>query len=248
MVEVIPIEDERVKNILSYPHFSEAHYRRVLGDLREIGIKGVLSQGGVNLANFKVLGKGCVGIVLAGLLREDLVALKVLRSDADRRSLGREGEILKDVNRAGIGPRTIAVKDTVIAMEYIRGEFFSEWLKARRVVDRNNVRMVVKGLLGQCWTLDNIGIDHGELSDAKKHVLIDQQGTPRIIDFESASRERKCRNLVSIAGYLFFKKKIADCLRVHLSWDDSKLKELLKDYKRLRSQHAYEKILEELRL
>jgi len=163
-------------------------------------------------------------------------------------SLGLEGEILKEVNKAGIGPRTIAVKDTVIAMEYIRGEFFSEWLKARRVIDRNNVRMVVKGLLGQCWTLDNIGIDHGELSDAKKHVLIDQQGTPRIIDFESASRERTCRNLVSIAGYLFFKKKIADCLRVHLSWDDSKLKELLKDYKRLRSQHAYEKILEELRL
>ncbi len=140
----------------------------------------------------------------------------------------------------------IAVKDTVIAMEYIRGEFFSKWLKIQR--ERDNVRKVVKDLLEQCWTLDSMGIDHGELSDAKKHVLIDQKGTPRIIDFESASRERMCRNIVSIAGYLFFKKTTAEYLRVHLSWDDIKLKELLKNYKKLRSYQVYEKILVELGL
>lgn len=246
MVEVIPIEDERMKKILSYPRFLDEHYEKVLRDLREIGVRGVFSYGGVNLANFKALGKGCVGIVLLGLLGGNKIALKVLRSDADRRSLIKEGEILKEVNMEGIGPRAIAVRDTAIAMEYISGDVLSEWLKVQR--DKDRVRMVVKELLYQCWKLDKMGIDHGELSDAKKHVLIDEQGFPRIIDFESASRNRICRNVVSIAGYLFFKKRVADYLRMHLSWDDNNLKELLKEYKRFRSREVYKEVLELLGL
>ncbi|MCX8182528.1 MAG: hypothetical protein N3D12_05360 [Candidatus Methanomethyliaceae archaeon] len=244
MVELIPIEDERARKIFSYPHFLEGHYEKVLSDLKEIGVKEVLSQGGVDIANFKVLGKGCVGIVLLGLLEGSRIALKVLRSDADRKSLYKEGEILKEVNRAGIGPKTIAVRGTVIAMEHISGDFLSKWLKVQK--ERDKVRMTVKELLEQCWKLDEMGIDHGELSDAKKHVLVDEQGMPRIIDFESASRERICRNIVSIAGYLFFKKANADYLRAYLSWDDNKLKELLKQYKRFRSPEVYKDILAEL--
>ncbi|MEM3580251.1 MAG: RIO1 family regulatory kinase/ATPase [Candidatus Bathyarchaeia archaeon] len=246
MVEVIPIDDERLKKVLSYPHFSESHYCKVLSDLREIGVRGVISQGGVDLPNFKVLGKGCVGVVLLGLLGENRVALKVLRSDADRKSLRKEGEILKEVNTEQIGPRTVAVRDNVIAMEYISGDFLSKWLKTQN--DGYKVRAVVKELLRQCWKLDEMGIDHGELSDAKKHVLVDGQGTPRIIDFESASKDRTCRNIVSIAGYLFFKRGIAEYLRLHLSWNDNNLKELLRQYKRARSPEVYREILEELGL
>lgn len=246
MAEVIPIEDERLKRILSYPQFTSKHYEKVLGELKEIGVRGVLSEGRVEIDNFRVLGKGCVGIVLLGFLDSGETALKILRSDADRVSLAREGELLKYVNRAGIGPDIVAVKDNVIAMEYIRGEVISRWLKVQK--ERDKVRSVVKELLRQCWTLDEIGVDHGELSDAKKHVIVTGQGVPRIIDFESASRDRKCRNLVAISGYLFFKKGIAEYLKTHISWDDYRLKELLREYKALRSKEAYEKILLEVGL
>ncbi|MGC8937158.1 MAG: protein kinase domain-containing protein, partial [Candidatus Methanomethylicaceae archaeon] len=90
MAEVIPIKDERLKRVLSYPQFSSEHYEKVLDEMRELGVRGVLSEGRVEIDNFRVLGKGCVGIVLLGFLDSGEVALKILRSDADRATLARE--------------------------------------------------------------------------------------------------------------------------------------------------------------
>ncbi|MGQ9759299.1 MAG: RIO1 family regulatory kinase/ATPase domain-containing protein [Candidatus Methanomethylicaceae archaeon] len=244
MAEVISVEDERAKVVLSYPRYLEEFYRKVLTDLRGIGVDGVISEGKIEINRFRVLGKGCVGIVLLGLLRGEEVALKVLRVDADRRSLRREGDLLKIVNGAGIGPKIVAVKDTVIAMEYIKGETFLKWLSGQG--DTDAVRRVVKELLAQCYTLDRIGIDHGELSEARKHILIDEKGRPRIIDFETASIGRRCRNLVSMAGYILLKKSVSNALRRHISWDDGRVKSILKEYKMAPSLENYEKILREL--
>ncbi len=246
MAEVIPIEDDRAKKILSYPFMVEEFYRKVLMDLRQMGVGGIFSEGKVEINRFRVLGKGCVGVVALGLLKGEMVALKILRVDADRGSLRKEGEVLMFVNRVGIGPRLSVVGGTAIAMEYIRGKTLLSWLREQN--DSEKVRSIVRELLGQCRTLDEIGVDHGELSDAKKHVIVDQREKPRIIDFETASRERKCRNLVSMAGYLFFKKTVSDCLMAHLSWDNNRLKKLLRDYKSLQSLEVYERVVKELGL
>lgn len=246
MAEIIPIGDERAKKALSYPKFVEGFYRKVLTDLRDLRVEGILSEGRIRIDNLRVLGKGCAAIVLLGVLKGSEVALKVLRADADRSSLRREGEILRIVNASGIGPRVLAVKDMVIAMEYIKGEVFLKWLKVQ--TDTGKVRRVVKDLLTQCFTLDKMGIDHGELSEAKKHILIDEKDMPRIVDFETASTMRKSRNVVSIAGYIFFKKCVSEALRRHISWDDRKVKSLLGEYKMTPSLENFEKILEEVGL
>jgi len=246
MAEVIPLEDARLKKIFSYPHYSEEHYREVVEDLRAMGVEGIISMGRVEVDDLRVVGKGCVGIVLAGTLRGERVALKVLRSDANRASLKDEARLLSVANGCRIGPKIIASTDSVIAMGYIEGKYLSRWLEDPHAAEE--VRYVVRELLSQCRRLDEAGLDHGELSNAKKHILIDQRGSPFILDFETASKNRKCRNFVSMLSYIFFKGSISSLIGRYLCWDGSSLRGMIKEYKDAPSKRVYEEIMRGLGL
>ncbi|HKT21240.1 MAG TPA: hypothetical protein VJR06_01260, partial [Nitrososphaerales archaeon] len=107
---------------------------------------------------------------------------------------------------------------------------------------------MVHSLLNQCRTLDIMGIDHGQLSDLRKHAVV-SGGKPWIIDFESASRGRRARNVTTAAQYLFVGGALSPALRRALGVrDTARLKELLSEYKRSLSDYAYSKILEFLKL
>jgi putative serine/threonine protein kinase len=242
MVEVIKIEDERLKVILSYPIFKEEFYNEVLRELREMGINELISRGRVNIGKINVIGKGCTSIVVQGLRNNNIIALKILRVDSNRESVLREGRILSIVNREGIGPKLIDYKNKVIAMEYIEGEYISNWL--RREQDNLKMRMIIKDLLEQCYKLDLLGIFHKELSNPKTHIIIRNEEKPVIIDFETISLESKNSNLSSIIGYLFFSN--SKILEKIIKWDSIKLRELVREYKKTRSN--YNEILRSLGL
>jgi putative serine/threonine protein kinase len=57
-------------------------------------------------------------------------------------------------------------------------------------------------ILEQCWSLDEAGLDHGELSKAPKHLLVDKDNRPFIVDFETASVVRKVINVTSVCQFL----------------------------------------------
>jgi len=61
---------------------------------------------------------------------------------------------------------------------------------------------VLGELIEECWKLDLAGVDHGELSKAPKHVIIDVYGQPWIVDFETSSGKRKAANVAAICQYL----------------------------------------------
>ena len=86
-------------------------------------------------------------------------------------------------------------------MQYVEGVLISNWL--RRRFGQKRVKKVLVDLLEQCWRLDNAGLDHGELSHAPKHVIIDERDKPWIVDFETASLQRRTANVTSICQYLF---------------------------------------------
>jgi putative serine/threonine protein kinase len=75
------------------------------------------------------------------------------------------------------------------------------WLGAHK--EKASVRGVLNEVLEQCWRLDNIGLDHGELSKAPKHLIVDEQRKPWIVDFETASVDRKPANVTSVCQFLF---------------------------------------------
>ncbi len=171
------------------------------------------------------------------------VALKVRRTDSDRESMHREAEMLVLANKAGVGPILHGFSSDFIAMEEITGSYLGEWLNNFRG-DPEKLRSVIRVLLEKSRKLDHVGVDHGELTRVKRHFIVTEAG-PRIIDFESASIERRMQNVTATAQSIFLNKGFASQLGSHLSLPDLKtLIDVLSTYKQNQTDHNFEKILE----
>jgi len=201
MVPTENLKEEPYASVLCYPKASEAEVQKRLVELRDHGVKAVEFAGKASAFNVPVLGKGFVGIVVAVYLDGQRVALKIRRVDADRLGLQNEAQMLAQANAVHVGPRLIGVSRNFLLMQLIDGTVLPDWLDANR--EKAYVRGVVKDVLEQCWRLDNAGLDHGELSKATKHIIVDKQLKPWIVDFESASVNRKPANVSSVCQFLF---------------------------------------------
>jgi putative serine/threonine protein kinase len=241
MAEPLSLGDERLRGVLSYPIFKEEHYAKVLEGLRALGVDQVESIGALDIGSIKILGKGCVGLVMVGRREGQRVAAKILRADANRTSLDKEADNLHVANLEGVGPSLFGHAEMVLVMEYIEGAFLARWLQEPHA--GGEVTFVLMSLLAQCRRLDKVGLDHGELSDAKKHIIVDKKGVPRIIDFETASRTRACRNLTSMVNYLFFKESISLLTGRFVCLEKEALREALREYKSDPSDDAYKRLI-----
>jgi putative serine/threonine protein kinase len=90
-------------------------------------------------------------------------------------------------------------------------------------------------------------LDHGELSNAPKHILVDADDRPYLVDFETASRNRRVSNVTSVCQYLLLGSQIAEKVKEKLGKvDEKQLIQKLRRYKRERTRENFEKILESL--
>jgi putative serine/threonine protein kinase len=192
---------EPYASVLCYPKANEAELQSRLEELRKHGIKAVEFAGETSAFNVPVLGKGFVGIVIVAHLDGQRAALKIRRVDADRAGLQHEAQMLAKANAVQVGPRLIGVSTNFLIMQLIDGCLLPNWLDANR--EKEHVCGVLNEVLEQCWRLDSIRLDHGELSKAPKHIIIDKQRKPFLVDFETASVDRKPANVTSACQFLF---------------------------------------------
>ena len=194
--------------------------------------------------NIPVLGKGYVGIVVIAHVDGQRVALKMRRVDADRTGLEREAELLAKANSVNVGPKFMAVSKNFLLMQLVDGDLLADWLETHK--NKELTRKVLADILEQCWRLDEIGLDHGELSKAPKHLLVDKAQKPFIIDFETASVERKVINVTSVCQFLFMGNSSAAKILAEVLGDRSRAELIaaLKGYKKERNRRNFEGLLE----
>jgi len=192
-----------------------------------------------------VLGKGCVGIVVRALLDKKRIALKIRRVDADRIGMQHEAEMLKTANKVEVGPRLIGVSENFLLMDFVEGTLLPEWIeRLKGKGTRNRIRQVLRDVLEQCWRLDAIDLDHGELSRAPKHIIIGRDNKAVIVDFETASLQRHVSNVTSICQYFFIGSQTAKTIRRKLGKiNQEMLRTNLKNYKQNRTRENFNKIL-----
>ncbi|MEW6295196.1 MAG: RIO1 family regulatory kinase/ATPase [Candidatus Diapherotrites archaeon] len=131
-------------------------------------------------------------------------ALKIEKKTSTRyRMAEREAENLKLANSFSIGPKLIDfdLSKRIILMEFIEGKTFSEWL-FKENPSRKTLKKFIGKLLLQARKLDGLGLDHGQLAGKGKNILV-RKNLPVIIDFEKASRDRKCHNFNQLHSFLF---------------------------------------------
>lgn len=242
---MVPIErlthDALYATILSYPKPEKAELKKRLKELRKLKVKAVEFRGDKQVLNLNVLGKGCVGIVLIAYVDKKKAALKVRRLDADRSRMRHEAEMLEKANSVRVGPKLLGFTRNLLLMQFIDGCLLPVWLE--KPVGKMQVEKVMREVLEQCWRLDGIGLDHGELGHAPKHIIIDRKDTPFIVDFETASVNRAAANVTSICQFLFI-SGIAEKVTQKIGGRDKKaIVEALRFYKKQGSRATFEMVL-----
>jgi putative serine/threonine protein kinase len=236
------LNTEPYASILCYPKATEAEVQNRIDELKALGVSAIEFSGNGNAFNVPVLGKGFVGVVVTAHLNLQRGALKIRRVDADRPSLLHEAEMLTKTNAVQVGPRLIRVSKNFLLMQLINGDPLPAWLKTPR--EKEEVRKVLADILEQCWRLDGVGVDHGELSKAPKHLIVDGAGKPWIIDFETASDTRKPANITAVCQYLFMgcgtvAGAVAEALGER---NRSEIIEALRCYKKERTRENFDRV------
>ncbi len=190
-------------------------------------------------------GKGTTSIVLLCRWRGVDAALKVRRTDSNRRSMLQEAGRLLKANGCGVGPVHHASSRNFIVMEYLRGEGLGGWLAKAPGMDPAGVGAVVRDVLRQARRLDVCGIRHRELSDASRHVLVGEAGV-KVIDFETASDDPKGRNVSAVAQFMLLREGLGERMRRLLGADRGTLLEALGAYRRDPSEAKFEAVMKAL--
>ena len=195
------LDEEPYASIVCYPRTNPTEIYHRLEEMKQHGVTSIEFVGKTNASNIPVLGKGYVGVVVVANVKGQKVALKMRRIDADRLDFTHESEMLQKANAIGVGPKFIAVSNNFLLSQLIDGDLLEDWLQTPR--EKCLIRKVLVEILEQCLSLDEVGLDHGELSKAPKHLLVDKMDKPFIVDFETASTMRKVINVTSVCQFLF---------------------------------------------
>ena len=249
IVPVESLDQDLYRGLISYPNPTIESVQTRLEQLHNLGITRLEFKGQLRMGNLSILGKGVVGLVFAGYAGGDRVAVKIRRVDSRRPTMTHEAAMMKIANHAGIGPECLGVSQDVLAMKFVEGQTLPAWISGLKGRGRRaRARATIRSLFRQCVKLDAYGLDHGELSRAHKNVLVTGSDAPWILDYESASLNRRVNNFTSIAQYLFlsgrFSKKVQ---RVLGPVERDELVKYLRLYKSGRTNDGFEAVEKMLR-
>ncbi len=244
IVNLEGLRQEPYASILCYPRCEQDELHCRLQELETHGVTAIEFAGKANAFNVPILGKGYVGLVVVAHLNGAKAALKIRRIDADRSGLQHEAEMLNKANTIKVGPTMFSVTKNFLLMQLIEGNSLPNWLETQG--ENEGLRQILREILEQCWRLDNVGLDHGELSHAPKHLIVDHQQMPWIVDFETASINRKPANITGVCQFLFTSngavaRAIAEILGER---NRENLVGALRAYKRGRLRENFERLLQ----
>ena len=110
------------------------------------------------------------------------------------------------------------------------------------------MKSTIRSVLEDCYRLDQIGFDHGELSNISKHVIVGKNKVT-LIDFESSSTKRRPSNVTSITQAFFIGSGIAkQTQRIYKNSSKEKIIDALKSYKQKKTRENFEKLLKILKI
>ena len=248
-ISIKKFTEEPYSKILGYPNATNRQIKSRINELEKLKIKSICLTGPTTIGNLEILGKGYVGLVVLVKRGNKEVALKIRRTDSQRENMKNESVLLKLVNSVSVGPKMIDVSKNFLVMEYIEGKKFSDWIEILKGSgSAKQLKSTIRNVLEDCYRLDQIGFDHGELSNISKHVIVGKNKVV-LIDFESSSTKRRPSNVTSITQAFFIGSGIAKhAQKIYKNSSKEKIIFALKSYKQEKTRDNFEKLLKILKL
>ena len=245
----VQINSPLISRLISYPKLDIYEYHKRMIDIYKIGVKDAILEGPAKICELNILGKGHSGVVLkVNTSSTKTMALKIRRVDSRRMDSLTEVCNHKFANLVGIGPQIIDNTNDLILMELITGKGIYEWLQDStnfQPENSTNIKNIVIEILEQCYRLDVVHLDHGELTRIDNHVMVSKNNDISIIDFESASIKRKPSNVTSATQALLLSggsisRTICKFIQIR---DAARLLNCLKNYKKIKNRQNFEDVI-----
>ena len=242
------LANEPYSSILGFPKASKRQLQSRIGELKKLGIKSFVFEGPTLLGTLNVLGKGYVGIVVLAKRKNDKIAVKIRRTDSQRDGMKNEAGLLKIANVVGVGPKLIDSSKNFMVMEYLDGKKIFDWInELKGKGNAKKLKTTAKKILKDCYKLDQAGLDHGELSNITKHVIVGKKTT--VIDFESSSMDRRVSNVTSATQGLYIGSGISKMIaKIYKIPTKGKMIKSLRIYKKEQTRKSFDDLLSVLRL
>jgi len=243
------LSNKPYSNILGFPKATKRQVQSRIVELKKIGIKSLAFKGDTLIGTLNVLGKGYVGIVLLAKLHNKKVAVKIRRTDSQRDGMKNEAKLLEIANKAKVGPKIIQSSKNFLVMEYLDGKKIFDWVKELNGKGKTlKLKLTVKKVLEDCYKLDQLGLDHGELSSITKHVIVGKSKTT-MIDFESSSMNRRVSNVTSASQAIFIGSGISKMVKkIYKIPPKAKMIKALRAYKNEQTRESFDNVLSVLKL
>jgi putative serine/threonine protein kinase len=235
---------ESLKFLLTYPLFDQDTFESRIKELLSLDISGIFSFGKVQLKKICILGKGSVGLVTLARFNGKYFALKIRRTDANRMNMFDEVVYQSLANSNGIGPFLVNFSDNFILMEFVKGYSIVEWYNSVQTTNERILKCTAL-ILEQCYLLDCLKLDHGQLNRLDRHIIISKDDRPTILDFETSSAMRRVSNITSVSQSIFLHGPIYSRVLESINKDRRQIMKNIKDYK---IQMNHEKFIEILKL
>lgn len=175
------------------------------------------------------LAKGKRSVVYTLKINNKIYATKVKKEDISaKNTVNNEARFLKILNKYKIGPRFKEKGKNYIIYEFIKGEFFKDWIKTAK---KENIKKIIIEVLKQCRTLDKLKINKKEMHHPVKHIIINKN-KPVMIDFERCYYTKKPKNVTQFCQLLLLKNII-----------EKTFIKTLKEYKKRETEENFNKIL-----
>lgn len=229
--------------LICWPRWDTEAAEKRVEELGRLGVEAIIFEGPHVVETTPILGKGNTSLVLKVETKDGFCAAKVRRTDADRTGFDEEARLLKAANKVGVGPKLISWGLYTLLMEFIDGPYLSAWIRELTSWEADHLREIIHSLVSQARRLDGAGLDHGELVRLRRHVIL-RGGEPVIIDFESASTDRRVANVTTVLQSLFLNSNTSRMIGAIIELPDREtLLDALRVYRMDMSTASYEKLL-----
>ena len=188
-----------------------------------------------NVTNIRKLMKGHRGVVFRGQLNNKLVAIKAQRLDINVRTVEREADMIKKLNKVKIAPKLIFKGKDYFIYEYISGEFIIDFLNN---CSKKEAKRILLEVLRQCRVLDKMKISKQEMTNPYKHVIVGKKIV--LIDFERAHYDPYPKNVSQFCQYIMKNGELLAKKRIIV--DKELLINLAKAYKHAPVKKNFERI------
>lgn len=189
------------------------------------------------LTQIKRLTKGHRGWIFKAYYKGRAVVVKKQREDvAAKDRIKNEIKFLKVLNKHNIGPKIIMAGNDYFVYNFIDGVFIKDLVENEK--DKKKIKEVFLKVFKKMYKLDKLKINKEEMHHPKKHVIINEKGKVKLIDFERANKTDKPKNVTQFVQYV--------ASFVNSDKKKEKLRNLAKQYKKDMSLKNYKAIIENI--